>query len=804
MNRDVLLTTTRDKFLQAFMLATERALPLATTSLLRIAEATPSVIEKRRLLSAYDLVQKSGDDLNRQLCSCMEQLLTRSFETTYSTFRPSFLETYGSGGLALVDAAHHEDLLRINAVTGHFRHAAERPLRDLNLRIAILFEQDRINERENPFRPFLISSAMATAIDNLGEPVELSNTLFDQMAETMRVEIATIYDAVNGYLASQGIATQLQLRIQKSGEDADFREVHDNGTPVTDIMDTRQTDSAIPTLSMDTPRDRIEQLVDMVRQIRQPFLAEGDEPATALTDPDKADAPPNSDSGTGTQGVVATLQKLFSRLPANLSLVGAAVETSDPFDPSGNHYVSHRLRDCLDALLIAAVPSAEQMTLASSDLRNLIFEQREALVTATTDNHEQMTIDVVAMLFEFILCDLQVPAEVRAQLGRLQLLVLKIALRERSLLTDPLHPVRLLVNRIGSLSLGLQRIDPSSVRIRTEINRIVDTLLSERIDNAALLTEILNQFDIFIAQELRGNDSLVDCAVLALEKAQSRTLRFARLDAALAQSLDGLHIDPFLRDFLTTTWVWAIERAERQNGTTESRLRQLVPDLLWSIVPKHSPVQRSKLIGMLPGLVGTLREGMLQEQLTGIERLDVLDWLVEAHSRALRGTEAGGPDLLLETMQQHFALFTHEVPIAAHEVASSAPHYNDFLTEALHETGATLERLDPMLDQDAAPESLTEIQTPTSDLLAQLHIGVAITSTLGIIPSAGRLHWIDQPGNTLLLQMDHHTAPSMLSVSLFLRLLGLGLVGFSETAPLFERAAQALMLSAQQMEKADR
>jgi hypothetical protein len=37
-----------------------------------------------------------------------------------------------------------------------------------------------------------------------------------------------------------------------------------------------------------------------------------------------------------------------------------------------------------------------------------------------------------------------------------------------------------------------------------------------------------------------------------------------------------------------------------------------------------------------------------------------------------------------------------------------------------------------------------------------------------------------------------------------LRLLGLGLVGFSETAPLFERAAQALMLSAQQMEKADR
>jgi uncharacterized membrane protein YhfC len=41
----------------------------------------------------------------------------------------------------------------------------------------------------------------------------------------------------------------------------------------------------------------------------------------------------------------------------------------------------------------------------------------------------------------------------------------------------------------------------------------------------------------------------------------------------------------------------------------------------------------------------------------------------------------------------------------------------------------------------------------------------------------------------------------MMSVRMFLRLLGLGRVGFSEAAPLFERAVHALMLSAQQMEK---
>ena len=61
-------------------------------------------------------------------------------------------------------------------------------------------------------------------------------------------------------------------------------------------------------------------------------------------------------------------------------------------------------------------------------LRNLILN-KDALNELASNVDEQMTIDIVAMLFEFILRDTQVPAEIRAQLGRLQFLVLKVALR---------------------------------------------------------------------------------------------------------------------------------------------------------------------------------------------------------------------------------------------------------------------------------------------------------------------------------------------------------------------------------------
>jgi hypothetical protein len=831
MDRDALLTTTREEFLRAFMLAIDRASARTAATLLRTAETTFSAIDQRRLLGAYGLLREGEIALNRQMRQSMDQLLNRSFQTTYSTFRPSFSDSFQTDGLSLLDTTVHEDLLRINEVTARFRHAADSQLRDLNIRIAILFEQDRINERENPFRPFLLSRAMANAIDNLGQQADINSTLFDQLAEDMRAEIVTIYDAVNAYLARHGIAAQLQLRIEKT---SDTRIANDAGAGSgTDelpagAVDPRKVDTGTRALSSDTPRNRVEQLVDAVRQIARRFA-----PAPAGVDATPAGAgnagnadnsggsgnagnagnPAGRNPGNGwpgTQGLVATLQKLFTGAPGHMSLVDAAAGLdSAPDNGSPGKPLSSSLRDSLDALMSDAVPPAGQMALAGGDLRNLIFEQREALSAATTDSHEQMTIDVVAMLFEFILRDLQIPAEVRAQLARLQFIVLKIALRERSLLTDKSHPVRLLVNRIGSISVGIRHTDPGALRIGTEISRIVEILLSDQSENTPLFTGMLNQFDAFIAHELRGHDGPVDLAVQALEKAQSRTLRFARLSAALAEVLDGLHLDPFLKNFLTTTWVRVIERAERKNDTTATRFRRLVPDLLWSIIPKHSAAQRNKLIGMLPGLVGILREGMLQENMTGIERLDVLNWLVEVHSRALRGIEAGRPDLLLETMQQHFALFTkvpdhvtNEVPVATLEVAGDNPHHDGFLTEALHETDAALELLDPMLERDASPDTTVESQSDTGEILARLRSGVAITITLGTIPGSGRLHWIDQHTTTLLLQMDDHAAPSMLSVRMFLRLLGLGRVGFSETAPLFERAVHALMLSAQQMEKA--
>ena len=859
MDRNALLATTRAEFMRCFLDAFDACLPRSRNALFDAADASFQASEQRRLLASFKLLTERHADLRHQLMSAMDQLLNRSFQTTYSTFRPSFSSNYsGDIGLSLVDANQYEDQLHINKVTSRFRHTAEEELRDLNIRIAILFEQDTINERENPFRPFLFVRAIATAVDNMGQLIENNQPLFDQLATDIEPAIAAIYGAVNRHLSDNGIAAQLQLKIQKT---ASAKAAPNNGEEYPDqgieaTGDDHASDAARSVsapldnsqrvLSSDRPKRRVEQLVDMVKRFsRSGHFAdgnsgqdnsdnsEGDGAAVKFSSDEASDIAHyryrNSDGSgngngskahlatdwVGSNGMADTLRQFFSSSSIHSPLASNPEQYREQL--LRQRPISERLGASLDALIAASVPAGERMSSGDGSIRNLIFEQRSLLSEASGDSKEQMTIDVVAMLFEFILRDNQIPAEVRAQLGRLQFLVLKVALRESTLLTQKTHPARLLVNRIGSISIGLQQIDPGGARIASEIIRIVETLLADRSESSGLFDTMLDEFDAFIARELRARDVNVDRAAQVVENAEGRTLRFARLAAQLGEVLTGLSIDPYLHDFLTGTWVHVIERAERAQGTVSRRFRQLVPDLLWSIVPKNSPAERSRLITLLPVIVGTVRQGLAMDGWDEDRQHQLLDWLVATHSRSLRSNDAAIADLTLSAMNEHFENFLTNLEQAqlsyvAPDEGMSAMH-GTFLAEAIDESAMAVDMLDPLVDTahtlpmqfaedvepspqpDAAQNSFSE----QTDALERLRNGVAIEITFGTEPILASLSW--KSATTLVLTLEGKTAPSMISVRMFLRLYTMQRAKFVESAPLFERAINALLTSADEVEK---
>ncbi len=863
MDRNALLASTRAEFMQSFFYAFDELLPRARNDLFAAADTSFSGPRQRQSLEAFKLLNDRHLELRRRLVRSLDQLLNRSFQTAYSTFRPSFSATFaGETALSLVDTNQYEDQLYINSVTRRFHLAAEEQLRDLNTRIAILFEQNSLNERENPFRPFLCVRAIATAIDNMGERTDYNQILFERLTADIEPAMDTIYGTLNRHLSEHGIAAQLQLKIIKtaSAKSVPNANIDDlNSRVVTrttsELLEAATALSAFldddtRTISSDVPKRRVEQLFDMVRRVSRPGQSDiknghGSSPeftqasdqvgqdSAASANSDKKFSPnigaanddrphTRGDNATqsvhaandwqGASGIAQTLKQLFS----SASVRSPSSTDAQSFYTQIRQPISSRLGASIGALVAEGIPSAAQMVLDEGGIRNLIFEQRSTLSESSGDSNEQMTIDVVAMLFEFILRDAQIPAEVRAQLGRLQFLVLKVALRESALLTQKNHPARLLVNRIGTISVGLQQIDPSGARIATKITRIVETLLADGSESSDLFNKMLDEFDAFIALELRARDSNVDAAAQAVENAESRILLFARLTAQLYDVLGGLRIDPFLHEFLTGTWLHVIERAESQAGTVLRRFRQFVPDLLWSLVPKNTAEERNQLIALLPVIVGTVRRGLMLADWDESRQRELLDWLVAAHSLSLRSPVTGATDLALSAMYKHFDAFLinaqeDDLPIASSDTMSALQ--DQYLAEALDQSAVAIELLDPLVQMvDTLPmqysdESDHEQQAPSKQELAldeadafnRLRQGVAINITLGTEPLLATLCW--KSASTFVLTLAGQNTPSMISLRMFSRLFAMRRVTFVESAPIFERAVQSLLTLADELDE---
>lgn len=833
-DQNVLLANARAEFMRSFTEAMQRTFPRCIEDCFIKADDTYSSLEQGRLLDARTILVEQGANIIQQMTNAMDHLLARSFKTTYSTYRPS--ANFNTDSLTLIDPTAFEGGLRLEEITNRFRSEAADQLRDLNIRIAIIFEQEVTNERENPFRPYLFSRCISTTIDGLNVNPNLVDILVERISDNFLSFVPSIYSAVNNFLARNGIAAQLQLKIRKSSTAPIPHGTGGNDTmPQTeDVSGSEVREESAITVQPQKRSSQIEQffssalhraanLVTGTKAMSTQSAIPGGMSGGSEQQSDVAGGVNSSAGGPfswlkngeqigdairGFFGGGAGARPAESNSDANLydseQAQNSAFAYPHPNDSAGVSQGSGHLFGAIPNFQRALTPSGAEMFDGQGGLRNLILEQRNALNELASSINEKMTIDIVAMLFEFILRDTQVPAEVRAQLGRLQFLVLKLALKDTSLLTLKGHPARLLVNRIGSISLGLKQIDPSGGEITKEICRIVEILLQDEGENPHIFSRMLDEFDAFIARELREGSAQTEDAIEGAEQARNRTLRFAHTSAQLHETLLDLTIDPYLQDFFETVWVYALELADREDIKRAHRFRLLVPDLLWSIVPKSNEEERAQLLALLPIILRTLKEGMASIQCDPAIQDSLMNWLVDAHTKSMRLSHNNTlqKQASLSAIHNHFNNFFAAPDLDNFTALQKQDRsdVNKFLDGAIKELDARVQLLDQVfvneLPQDSIEESLSVKDTAVDQVMEQLKAGVLVEINLGGEPGQGKLNWIDPALTNLILTLEGQEQPSMLSVRMFRRMIAHGRVKFLETEPLFERAVQSLLKSA--------
>jgi hypothetical protein len=271
---------------------------------------------------------------------------------------------------------------------------------------------------------------------------------------------------------------------------------------------------------------------------------------------------------------------------------------------------------------------------------NVIRDLKSAPQGAALAPADSLTIDIVAMLFDFVFEDRQIPVEVKAAIGRLQIPMVKVALLDRSFFSTRAHPARRLLNRLAEASIGLDPGLPRGQEMLERIGKVVARVLDEFDTDVELFTTLAGELDAFLAAGAHEEEALVQRASRLIEAREreeiARLAAEAQVDARLA-ACD--HIPEPVRVMLEDAWARALGRVGAEEGEESPRWNTLVgtvDELLWSLEPKATPEDRRRLVNGLPTLLATLHQGLELAEVDAGTREAFFGSLVDCHAEAVK------------------------------------------------------------------------------------------------------------------------------------------------------------------------
>jgi hypothetical protein len=277
---------------------------------------------------------------------------------------------------------------------------------------------------------------------------------------------------------------------------------------------------------------------------------------------------------------------------------------------------------------------------AGDPLANTVREFKSGPHAAQLGTIDAMTIDIVAMLFDYVFEDRHIPDSVKALLGRLQIPVLKVALLDKSFFSSKSHPARRLIDSLAELSIGLDDTHERGEAILAMIEEVVERVMSEFETDLELFESLVETVRAFIAENHAVDESIVTRSAGAIEARErediGRECAEREVDRRLASRLG---VPAVVREMLLETWVQALASAHLAGGDQSGPWRFLVQgmeDLLWSIEPKAAADDRKRLVSMLPSLLRTLHDGFVRAGAPGSRRDEFLAALVDCHAGAVK------------------------------------------------------------------------------------------------------------------------------------------------------------------------
>jgi hypothetical protein len=296
---------------------------------------------------------------------------------------------------------------------------------------------------------------------------------------------------------------------------------------------------------------------------------------------------------------------------------------------------------------------------------NLITAHREELIRATHSSLDHLVIDIIGTLFDQILSDRRVAPAMAHQIARLQLPVLRVALRDPGFFSSRKHPVRRFVNRLSTLGSAYEDLESGEgASFLAWVRSLVGEIVDGDFDQLALYSQKLDELERFTQRHASDAVEQQFKAVSLLQDKEEELRVQQRYMLQLQEALSSQSLPEFLKRFLAHVWSQTIVLASRREGPQSEAAqayRQAASALALSVQSQGTPSLKARFKEDLPGLLNTLKSGLRLIGWPAEAQRDFFASLRPAHAKALQTPPVSELDHKL--LQRQFQLlFQRELP----------------------------------------------------------------------------------------------------------------------------------------------
>lgn len=473
--------------------------------------------------------------------------------------------TLTSMDLSLVDNDVLEDDLAITTMVDKGNNASYEELSALNKRFAVIAGRKTVSLEDNPIAPYLLCRAFKTVAEPLTLDTNVKLYFYMFFEKQVIKQLGPIYDQLNERLILRDILPEIKSKIKKSSGGGN----HERNSGDEDKK--QAAEKPVVTISPEELAAHAEVFQSM-------------------------------------QSVLGDWRKR------------SGIEVSQGTGPA------YEADDVLDSLSMLQASSADLSSLGATDkmleqgLKLIVTKELERLQPEGTEARplsgaDEDVIDMVSMIFGFILEDENLPDPIKLLLGRLQIPLVKVAIIEKAFFAEKEHPARLLLNCLAQAGVGVDESSYAVNPVYEKIKFVTEQILAEFEKGAGVFGELLEDFQVFLSKEEQRSEMIESRTRQTTQSKEQVALARQKVLHEIALKSQGKQIPKAVKKLLVKAWRDVLQlsylRQQKEPDKWEQSLA-VVDELIASVNYSGllSSVDRKKAAAEIVALVKTMRKGL--------------------------------------------------------------------------------------------------------------------------------------------------------------------------------------------------